>query len=331
VLASLAPAAAEELTLLFARFARSLAPSLDDDSRKALKKLAKERKVLREKNEQLENQVVKMQQELEVGGGRPKAVDLETKVKMEDLAAEARGWKERCVEAMEHVERSRRELTIRKEEKNELESLLERLSEDKTNLAGQLSSAHQDLNESSSTQQMTNKAVEKKLQSLKQKLREKEMDELNLASKMKDLEAKLQQEGGYRKRTETHLAETKEALQQAEYANGPRFPHPLVAREINPHYRYSWGLEKKRLKEARSEIVNEKSTVEGRNEYLEREVSRLITELNEEMKKKEFAEREAARSVPLQVSRAGGERSGRARERSERACKERPGHSSGRP
>ena len=57
---------------------------------------------------------------------------------------------------------------------------------------------------------------------------------------------------------------------------------------------------KKRIHEAKMEGVAEKSAVEGRNEYLERENIRLKSELAEENKRREYAERESARNAPLQ-------------------------------
>ena len=53
------------------------------------------------------------------------------------------------------------------------------------------------------------------------------------------------------------------------------------------------------MQDARLETVAEKSAVEGRNEYLERENVRLKSELHEEVKKREYAERESARNAPL--------------------------------
>ena len=63
---------------------------------------------------------------------------------------------------------------------------------------------------------------------------------------------------------------------------------------------YQFEQQKKRMHEARMEGVAEKSAVEGRNEYLERENIRFKSECVEENKKREYAERESARNVPLQ-------------------------------
>lgn len=73
------------------------------------------------------------------------------------------------------------------------------------------------------------------------------------------------------------------------------------------------------MQDARLETVAEKSAVEGRNEYLERENVRLKSELHEEVKKKEYAERESARNAPL-TARVGNSKSIELAEAKEKAA-----------
>jgi len=289
----------QEMEQKAAKMVEEAKHSLDDDARRSLKKLAKERKTLKDKNSQLETQVKTMRKELtdislnnntsktnsEFVGDLQTELStlrsgLERAVHLEDLAAEAKGWKERCVEAIEHLERMKREVGKKRGEKKELETLLKQAAHDKDHLAKQFGALSQTQSASEADLKSHVATAQQELSRVKQKLRDREVQETAAKSRNKDLESRLQQEQNYRQRAETNLVDTKETLQQAEYA---------------------WGLEKERLREARTQTVQEKSTVEGRNEYLEREVTRLIAELNEEMKKKEYAERESAKGAPLQA------------------------------
>ena len=272
----------QEMEQKAAKMVEEAKHSLDDDARRSLKKLAKERKTLKDKNSQLETQVKTMRKELtdislnnntsktnsEFVGDLQTELStlrsgLERAVHLEDLAAEAKGWKERCVEAIEHLERMKREVGKKRGEKKELETLLKQAAHDKDHLAKQFGALSQTQSASEADLKSHVATAQQELSRVKQKLRDREVQETAAKSRNKDLESRLQQEQNYRQRAETNLVDTKETLQQAEYA---------------------WGLEKERLREARTQTVQEKSTVEGRNEYLEREVTRLIAELNEEMK-----------------------------------------------
>ena len=121
--------------------------SLNDDARKTLKKLAKERKMLKEKNSELENQVVTMERELREVSLQNSAnkssvrnvsdlqqqikvlrTGLEKAVMQEDLVAEAKSWKARCLEAVEHLEAMKHELGARKHRQTKLEKQVANLN-----------------------------------------------------------------------------------------------------------------------------------------------------------------------------------------------------------
>jgi len=255
--------------------------NLDGEARKAMKKMARERVVLKEKNERLENDVKMLRENLNSSTTKATtSADIGHRIREEDLIAECKGWKGRCVEAIEHLERGKESLKKCKSENKKCEEKIRELTkqQEHSHLARERDSGSQaevmiDLH----NQIDLYKASADKS---KGKMRELKIAQNNLTGKVKDVEHKLHNALSAKERAENFLEDTKQTLSQAEYG---------------------WNAEKQRLSEARQTIVNEKSSVMGRNEHLEREVTRLISELNEETKKKEYAERESSRMNPLQA------------------------------
>ncbi|GMH67804.1 hypothetical protein TrST_g13509 [Triparma strigata] len=271
--------------------------SLNDDTRKTLKKLAKERKLLKDKNSELENQVSSMRKELQeisVHNNSNKSsgefvgelqeqlktlrAGLEHAVKQEDLAAEAKSWKARCLEAVEHLERMKHDSLNRKQRQAKLEKQIATLNAEIRNLSKQQeadknNSSHRVAALSQENSELQNQVdAARKTHSME---REKFMEQ---QTKYKGLELKFDQMKRDLERSSGKIVDLQEQKKSDEYG---------------------WEREKKRMHEARLETVGEKSAIEGRNEYLERENTRLKSELHEEVKKREYAERESARNAPL--------------------------------
>ncbi|GMH52653.1 hypothetical protein TL16_g01279 [Triparma laevis f. inornata] len=271
--------------------------SLNDDTKKALKKLSKERKLLKDKNSELENQVSTMRKELQeisvhnnsnkkpgefVGELQQQLktlrAGLEQAVKQEDLAAEAKSWKARCLEAVEHLERMKHDSQNRKQRQAKLEKQIATLNSEIRELSKvqdqqKINSSHQTATLTQENSELQNQlnAARKTYQLEREKYNDQQ-------TKYKELELKFDQLKRDMDRSSGKVVDLQEQKKSDEYG---------------------WEREKKRMHEARLETVAEKSAIEGRNEYLERENTRLKSELHEETKKREYAERESARNAPL--------------------------------
>ena len=183
--------------------------SLNDDARKTLKKLAKERKLLKEKNSELENQVVSMQRELRevslqnsankssaksVGDLQQQIkvlrVGLEKAVKQEDLVAEAKSWKARCLEAVEHLETMKHDLGNRKQRQVKLEKEISSLNAEIRELSEQHSAEKSNSSHRIANLGKENGDLSNEVDSMRQTLsleKEKSMDE---QARFKELELK---------------------------------------------------------------------------------------------------------------------------------------------
>ena len=288
--------------------------SLNDDTRRALKKLAKERKILKEKNERLENEVTTMRNELHeisvkslsdsqrktlkeegVGGATSQFVGslqsqlqtlragLEKAARQEDLEAEVKSWRARCREAAEHLDRMKRDAEASAKAERKMEHQIRTLQRGKDEAEKNAREKEAVSNHEIYAATENARELQANAGKLRQKYQTSKSNLLEMEARLKESELKNEQLSRELKHVSVKHADA-EALQKQQ--------------------EYQFEQEKKRMHQARMEAVTEKSDIEGRNEHLERENVRMKSELGEEQKKREYAERESARNVPLQ-SRLG--------------------------
>ncbi|GMI18269.1 hypothetical protein TrLO_g2766 [Triparma laevis f. longispina] len=243
--------------------------SLNDDTKKALKKLSKERKLLKDKNSELENQVSTMRKELQeisvhnnsnkkpgefVGELQQQLktlrAGLEQAVKQEDLAAEAKSWKARCLEAVEHLERMKHDSQNRKQRQAKLEKQIATLNSEIRELSKvqdqqKINSSHQTATLTQENSELQNQlnAARKTYQLEREKYNDQQ-------TKYKELELKFDQLKRDMDRSSGKVVDLQEQKKSDEYG---------------------WEREKKRMHEARLEtsiLQNDLRAAKNLNEDL---------------------------------------------------------------